>query len=150
MPAGAHSEAKNHPTSQARSKLAKYRAIPSVKVGKAEIGGKQVRIPGRLLMAEDEFFKAIGYRQEINAQAFRLAANEGLKGKALAKRVAELKANPTDEMAKAARLSRREADLHKPARQLRAAAHGDDARGSCLACRDAVHSDACEHRQVCG
>jgi hypothetical protein len=80
----------------------KYRAIPSVKVGGVELGGKQVRIPGRLLMAEDEFFKAIGYRQEINALAMRKALAEGLRGPQLAARVAELKANPTEEMSKAA------------------------------------------------
>lgn len=81
----------------------RYRSIPSAKVGGVQIGGKQVRIPSRLLMGEDEFFKAIGARQEINALAFRQALNEGLRGRPLAQRVQELKANPTDVMKKAAR-----------------------------------------------
>ena len=33
--------------------------------------GKFVTLPGRALMAEDEFFKAIGYRMELNALAVR-------------------------------------------------------------------------------
>lgn len=81
----------------------RFRAIPSIDVGGIEIGGKQVRIPGRLLQAEDEFFKAIGYRQEIGALSMRKALSEKLSGKAFAERVADLKANPTDEMIGAAR-----------------------------------------------
>lgn len=85
----------------------RLRAIPSMsfKVGgrEIEIGGRQVRIPGRALMAEDEFFKSIGYRQEINALAYRQAASEGLSGKAFAERVSELRTNPTDDMLNRAR-----------------------------------------------
>jgi len=66
-------------------------AIP----GKA---GKAVRIPGRALMAEDEFFKAIGYRMELNALAIRQGLKEGLKGKELASRITELKRNPPEEI----------------------------------------------------
>lgn len=33
--------------------------------------GKFVTLPGRALMAEDEFFKAVGYRMELNALAVR-------------------------------------------------------------------------------
>jgi hypothetical protein len=33
--------------------------------------GHAIRVPGRFLMAEDEFFKAVGYRMELNAQAYR-------------------------------------------------------------------------------
>lgn len=76
------------------------RAIPSkqVQIGDTtiEIGGKQVRIPGRLLMAEDEVFKGIAYRQELNALAYRQAAKEGLEGPAFAARVTELTNKPTD------------------------------------------------------
>lgn len=82
-----------------------YQAIPSVDIGGLQIGGKQVRIPGRLLMAEDEFFKAIGTRQEINQLAIRQARSEGLKGEALTDRISELKANPTAEMQEAARIA---------------------------------------------
>lgn len=94
-------------TSQTTIDVQRQRAIPSARVsigGKDfDIGGKQIRIPGRALMAEDEFFKAIAYRQEINALAYRQAAKEGLADEAFAVRVAELVNNPTDEMSAAAR-----------------------------------------------
>ena len=41
--------------------------------------GKLVRLPGRALMTSDEFFKAIGYRMELNAQGYRSAIKAGLK-----------------------------------------------------------------------
>lgn len=56
--------------------------------------GAGIRLPGRALMAEDELFKAIGYRMELNAQAYRMATDEGLKGKAFARRVMEIKSDP--------------------------------------------------------
>ena len=65
------------------------------------IGGKLgsvIRIPTRLLAAEDAFFKAVAFRTEINAQAVRTAAREGLSGAAFAKRVAELRNAPSSEM----------------------------------------------------
>jgi hypothetical protein len=64
--------------------------------------GNIIRIPGRALAAQDEFFKTIGYRMELNAQALRQAASEvhsglipadGLKG-----RVAELLENPPENL----------------------------------------------------
>lgn len=36
--------------------------------------GQGIRMPGRFLMASDEFFKAVGYRAELDAQAVRKAA----------------------------------------------------------------------------
>lgn len=33
--------------------------------------GKAITLPGRALLAEDEFFKAVGYRMELHAQAYR-------------------------------------------------------------------------------
>lgn len=81
----------------------KHQAIPSFNVAGVEVGGKQVRIPGRLLMAEDEFFKAIGYRQEVNALSMRQALSENLSGRELAERVAELKANPSEATREAGR-----------------------------------------------
>lgn len=60
--------------------------------------GRFVRVPTRALTAEDAFFKSLAYRQEINGLAVRNATKEGLKGDALAKRIVELKLNPTDEM----------------------------------------------------
>jgi len=58
--------------------------------------GNVFRIPGRLLGAEDEFFKTIGYRMEVHAQALRQASGEGLKGRELGARIAELVKNPPE------------------------------------------------------
>lgn len=60
--------------------------------------GRLVRLPGRALLAEDEFFKSIGYRMELNTLAGRIATKEGLKGEARSARVFELKRDPTPEM----------------------------------------------------
>lgn len=60
--------------------------------------GEIIRVPTRLLTAEDEFFKGVARRMEINGQAVRMANKEGLKGDAFKARVAELSQNPTDEM----------------------------------------------------
>ncbi|GGC34047.1 hypothetical protein GCM10011371_21780 [Novosphingobium marinum] len=64
--------------------------------------GEVIRVPTRFLTAEDEFFKGIARRMEINAQAVRIAHQEGLKGDAASRRIAELVADPTDEMFEAA------------------------------------------------
>jgi len=64
--------------------------------------GKVVRLPGRFLSAQDELFKAIGYRQELNAIAYRAASKEGLSGDAFNQRVAEMTMNPTEEVMKQA------------------------------------------------
>lgn len=58
--------------------------------------GTAVRVPTRLLGAEDEFFKAIGYRMELHAQAARTASQEGLRGFDFGKRVAEIVTNPPE------------------------------------------------------
>lgn len=68
-----------------------YRSISGLK-------GEVVRLPTRFLTAEDQFFKGIARRMELNSQAVRIANREGLKGEARKARVAELSANPTDEM----------------------------------------------------
>lgn len=56
--------------------------------------------PGRLMQAGDEFFKAIGYRMELHAQATRMAASEVASGKITQEqaktRIAEIIANPPD------------------------------------------------------
>ena len=52
--------------------------------------GSLIRTPGTALVAEDAFFKSIGYRQELWGQAFRTAQKEG-KG---IKRAYELMRNP--------------------------------------------------------
>jgi len=66
------------------------------------VKGRIIRTPGRMLLAADEFFKAVSHRGEINATAFRTAKGEGLKGDAFAARIRELQANPTDAMLLAA------------------------------------------------
>src|SRR3546814_4612886 len=69
--------------------------------GQKAISGKKgeiLRIPTRLLTAEDELFKAMARRMELTGLAARQARTEGLKGQAYRDRAAELLANPTDEM----------------------------------------------------
>jgi hypothetical protein len=60
--------------------------------------GEAARIPSRFLGAEDEFYKTIGYRMELNAQALRQATAEGAKGDALAKRMRELVLDPPENL----------------------------------------------------
>lgn len=69
----------------------RHRAIEGTK-------GEIVRLPGRFLMAEDELFKAIAYRQELSALAYRQATKEGLRGKDRSSRTNELLNNPTEDM----------------------------------------------------
>ena len=66
--------------------------------------GKFIRIPGRLLMAEDAFFQSIGFRQELNALAYRKAAKLGLEGEELAKYITEFKATPINKLSNEIRL----------------------------------------------
>src|SRR5690606_27937832 len=68
-----------------------YKAIEGLK-------GEVVRIPTRLLTAEDELFKGVARRMELIGLAARQAHREGLKGEAAQARIAELVADPTDEM----------------------------------------------------
>lgn len=56
--------------------------------------GSMIRTPGRALLTGDEFFKSIGYRMELNAQAYRRANQQGLTGDALAAEVARIVENP--------------------------------------------------------
>lgn len=58
--------------------------------------GTATGVPGRLLQAEDEFFKTIGYRMELRAQALRTATQEGHKGADLAKRISDIVDNPPE------------------------------------------------------
>jgi len=64
--------------------------------GEIQLGGKQIRIPGRALLAGDEFFKSIGSQMEVNSLAIREGLRAGLKGDALTKFIREAKANPSD------------------------------------------------------
>lgn len=70
--------------------------------------GSAVRFPQRPLLAEDEFFKTIGYRMELHAQALRTATQEGLKGRELISRMTELVNSPSDTL----RLSAVDASLY--------------------------------------
>ena len=78
--------------------------LPNIKANSATAKGVDffgdwvVRLPSRFLGAEDEFFKSVGYRMELNALAYRQASNEGLEGEDFVKRVAELIENPTEEI----------------------------------------------------
>lgn len=72
-----------------------FKAIPG-------LAGEIVRIPTRFLTAEDELFKGVARRMEMEGQAVRIARREGLKGQAAKNRIAELVANPTDDMVKRA------------------------------------------------
>lgn len=93
-------------------------AIPSAKFRlfgrEFELGGRQVRIPGRALMAMDEFFKSIARRQELNALAFRQADAAGLTGTARANRIAKILAEPTKEMREAADVFARTSTFQNP------------------------------------
>jgi hypothetical protein len=76
--------------------------ISKVDIGHAQplgkIGAWTVGLPTRLLMAEDELFKAVAYRSEINAQALRMAKDEGLRGRAMVDRANGLRADPPPEL----------------------------------------------------
>lgn len=60
--------------------------------------GDAARIPSRFLGAEDEFFKTIGYRMELHAQALRRATEEGAKGPQLATRMREIVIDPPENL----------------------------------------------------
>lgn len=57
--------------------------------------------PGRMLMSEDEFFKAWGYRMELNTLSYRKAqemARAGASPEDIARSTRELLANPPDDI----------------------------------------------------
>jgi endonuclease YncB( thermonuclease family) len=60
--------------------------------------GSIVRTPTRFLTAEDELFKGIARRMELNGLAIRQAKREGLTGQEARDRAADLAANPSDVM----------------------------------------------------
>lgn len=97
--------------SLSKLEMRRFRAITGANVGFEEGGtaatavdllGEGVRMPGRFLMAEDEFFKGIGYRMELRARAFRQAKAEGLQGDAMAKRMQDIINEPPDDIQLAA------------------------------------------------
>lgn len=69
----------------------KHKAVPGKK-------GEIIRIPTRFLSAEDQFFRNIGYRMELNAQAMKQGLEEGLQGDKLAQRVRDIINNPPKEL----------------------------------------------------
>jgi len=64
----------------------------------ADFMGEAIRTPGRMLTAGDELFKSIGYRMELNSQAYRTAYNEGLRGEDLAERMVSIIKNPPENL----------------------------------------------------
>lgn len=65
--------------------------------------GNTVEQATRFLTAGDEFFKNTFYNAQINSLAARKAVSEGLEGKELKKRIADLLANPDADMDAAAK-----------------------------------------------
>lgn len=70
-------------------------------LGKAiDVLGSAVNLPGRALSTSDEFFKTIGYRMELHAQALRMATKEVNAGtipkENLKARIAEIIENPPE------------------------------------------------------
>jgi hypothetical protein len=105
----------------AKIEAQKYRAITAENLNLsgapgylADLLGEAIRLPGRALMASDELFKAIGYRMELNALAFRTAAGEGLQGDAFAKRAAGVLTNPPETVSMAAQDAARYQTFTKP------------------------------------
>jgi hypothetical protein len=80
---------------------------PLTQTRPSPIGGKlgfAIGIPGRSAAGIHSFFRFLGYRAEIEAQAYRQAAKEGLSpldGEAFWQRRASLADQPTDDMMKA-------------------------------------------------
>lgn len=62
--------------------------------------GEILRLPTKMLTAEDEFAKGIVARMELSARAYRAAKQLGLKGDAFVSKVAEIEANPPAQMQK--------------------------------------------------
>ena len=65
--------------------------------------GRTVRIPGRLLLAGDEMFKAVAFRQRVNSLAWREAKRTATSPDDFVKRASKLSQNPTGPMTRAAR-----------------------------------------------
>lgn len=84
-----------------------FRLSSETGLGRAvDLLGSAVRTPGKVLNASDEFFKVVGYRMELNAQAVRQATAEVNAGKLTADgfkaRVADIVAHPPENVRLAA------------------------------------------------
>lgn len=83
--------------------------LPTQRIGGAIRGtkGRIVRVPSRALMATDDFFKAVAYRMELNARAYREARNIGRQNNWKPEQILDLynhlRYTPTDPIMKAAR-----------------------------------------------
>jgi len=82
-------------TPSGKAEAVAYKAVRGVK-------GDIVRLPTRLLGAADDLFKTIIRRGVTHSMAYRTARLEGLKGEALAKRMAEIELNPPENIVKMA------------------------------------------------
>ena len=60
--------------------------------------GRAIRLPFRILQSTDEFFKGVLISGELRAQAFRKAAQQGLKGQARLDAMEAAAKKPTEEM----------------------------------------------------
>ena len=71
-----------------------------------DLAGQIIRTPGRALTAEHDYFRSLGYRMELNAQAVRQAVADVHSGAitedALGSRIQEIIANPPDNVKLAA------------------------------------------------
>ena len=85
----------------------KYRSIKGMK-------GKLIRVPGRLLMASDEFFKAINANAEIHALAMRDGIAKGKRGDELATHIEETLREPSEAMQAKARSAARYRTFTQP------------------------------------
>jgi hypothetical protein len=95
--------AKNNVMTPFPNEVAGAAVNPLTQVRPSPIGGKlgfALGIPGRSAAGIHSFFRWLGYRAEIEAQAYRQAAKEGLSpaGQDFWERRATLADNPTEEM----------------------------------------------------
>jgi len=83
------------------------RAIPDIAIRGTTVLplGQMLRVSTRMLAAEDSLFRVSNYMTDIAAQAYRQAAEEGLVGGALTRRMVDLTQNPTPDMMATARLT---------------------------------------------
>ena len=98
------------PNNNKASTLSRRPAVTAENLGIAEgsmlgrgidlMGKWYVRMPGRFLEAEDEYFKAVGYVMELNALAYRQAWSEGLEvgSDAFNKRLREIVNDPPEDL----------------------------------------------------
>lgn len=66
------------------------------------VAGQIITVPSRVIAGIHTFGRAIGYRMELNSQAYRAAAHAGLEGDEFSTKMASLKADPPEDMMTAA------------------------------------------------